>query len=225
MENEIENALERFIRKTRELFATEPELDKRWAGLSPFLVELLADPAVLKASKSWPECVPAEGRAENLLFYEDPDYKFAVNGLTKGVVRQGRPMRIHDHAHIYTLYGVLDGHERVERYERVDDCSRPSYAEIIRTTDLLVGPGQIDLVKPFEIHRETTVGERTVAVIIRSEKSGGFNQGRYNPETNEYYESLGPRQIPTEMLPKRAKMATGFDNRLPLQAVARTDKI
>ena len=119
--------------------------------------------------------------------------------------RQGARARIHDHAHIYTLYGVLDGHERIERYERLDDRSRPGYAEIRKTTDQLVGPGEIDLVKPYEIHTELTVGERTVAVIIRSVKGGGFNQGRYDPETGEYCESLGPRQTPTEMLPARGR--------------------
>ena len=197
------NALDTFITKTRALFAGEPDLDKRWRALAPILAELLADPEVREASSRWPDCVPAEGRAENLLFYEDPDYKFAVNGLTKVAEGYGAQNRIHDHAHIYTLYGVLDGHERIERYERLDDRSRPDYAEIRKTADMEVGPGEIDLVKPYEIHTENTMGERTVAVIIRSEKSGGFNQGRYDPKTNKYWESLGPRQTPTEMLPKR----------------------
>ena len=196
------NALERFVTKTRDLFAEESNPEKRWKELSPILAELLADPEVIEASKRWPDCVPLDGRAENLLFYEDPDYGFAINGLTKGDARQGQRTRIHDHAHIYTLYGVLDGHERIERYERIDDRSRPDYAEIRKSSDVSVGPGEIDLVKPYEIHTEVTVGERTVAIIIRSQKGGGFNQGRYNPETNEYYESLGPRQTPCEMLPK-----------------------
>jgi len=203
MDDNNSNALERFISKTRALFAREPDLEKRWKALSPVLAELLADPEVMAASKSWPDCVPAEGRAENLLFYEDPDYGFAINGLTKGRARQGGRTRIHDHAHIYTLYGVLDGHERIERYERLDDRSKPGYAKIRKTTDQLVAPGEIDLVKPYEIHTEVTVGERTVAVIIRSQKGGDFNQGRYVPEKDEYYESLGPRQTPCEMLPAK----------------------
>ena len=58
---------------------------------------------------------------------------------------------------------------------------------------------------PQAVLLEVTVGERTVAVIIRSQKGGDFNQGRYNPETNEYYESLGPRQTPCEMLPKKER--------------------
>src|SRR3970040_2222916 len=135
--------------------------------------ELLADPEVRAASKRWPDCVPADGRAENLLFYEDPDYGFAINGLTKGDARHGRPERIHD------------------------------YAEIRESSNVLVGPGEIDLVKPYEIHTEITVGERTVAVIIRSQKGGDFNQGRSLPEKNDYYESLGQRKTPCEMLPGR----------------------
>lgn len=197
-----DNALTRFVRETRELFAQEPDPEKRWTQLEPLLAKLLSDPQVVEASKAWPDCVPADGRAENLLFYEDPDFGFAINGLTKGNARQGGAgSRIHDHAHIYTLYGVLDGHERIERYERVDDRSKPDYAEIKKTCDDPVGPGEIDLVRPYEIHRELTVGERTVAVIIRSQKGGGFNQGRYDPETNRYWESLGPRQTPCDMLP------------------------
>jgi predicted metal-dependent enzyme (double-stranded beta helix superfamily) len=198
-----ENALDRFVSKTRELFAREPDLDKRWTALTPILAELLADPEVIEASKHWPDCVPANGRAENLLFYEDPEFGFAINGLVKGDARQGGRARIHDHAHIYTLYGVLDGRERIERYERLDDRSRPDYAEIRKTVDVLVGPGEIDLVKPYEIHTELTVGERTVAVIVRSQKGGSFNQGRYDPETHVYFESLGPFQTPCDMLPKR----------------------
>lgn len=202
-QGQTENALERFVRKTRALFAAESDLDKRWNNLRPILAELLAEPEVIEASKKWPDCVPVDGRAENLLFYVDPDYGFAINGLTKGDARQDRRARIHDHAHIYTLYGVLDGRERVVRYDRLDDRSKPDYAEIRQSSDVLVGPGEIDLVKPYEIHTEITVGERTAAVIIRSQKGGDFNQGRYNPEKNEYYESLGPRQTPCDMLPAR----------------------
>lgn len=202
VETKTQNALDRFISKARDLFAEEQDLEKRWTELTPILAELLADPEVAEAAKHWPETIPIDGRAENLLFYVDPDYGFAINGLHKRMDRSGRTL-IHHHGHIYTLYGVLDGHERIERYARTDDRSRPDYAEIERTVDALVGPGDIDLVRPYEIHAEVAVGERTVAVIVRSQKGGEFNQGRYNPETNAYWESVGPRQTPAEMLPRR----------------------
>jgi hypothetical protein len=203
VEVRTENAMDRFVRKTRELFASEPDLEKRWTALSPILTELLEDPDVIEASRKWPDCEPKDGRAENLLFYEDPDFKFAINGLVSSADRVGGNPRIHHHAHIYTLYGLMDGHQTIERFERLDDGSRPDYAEIRETRSTVCGPGEIDLVPPYEIHREIGIGERTVAIIIRSEKSGGFNQGRFIPETNGYYESLGPRQTPCEMLPGR----------------------
>jgi hypothetical protein len=198
MSVETKNALDRFISRTRELFAEEPEPEARWTALTPILADLLADPEVIRVSKRWPDCVVRENRAENLLFYEDPDYKFSVHGLVTNDPSNARG-RIHDHAHIYTLYGVLDGQQRIERYERIDDRSKPDYAEIRRTTDSECGPGEIDLVRPYEIHCEISVGQRAVAIIIRSEKSGSFNQGRYVPEKNSYYESLGPRQTPIDM--------------------------
>jgi len=102
-----ENAKDRFVRKTRELFARESDLDKRWTALRPILAELLADPEMIEASKKWPDCAPSDGRAENLLFYEDPDFGFAINGLTKGTARQGGSTRVHDHAHIEPLLLLL----------------------------------------------------------------------------------------------------------------------
>lgn len=197
---QTENALDRFVRRTRDLFSEEPDLGERWLALTPILAELLEDSEVQEASKHWPECVVKDGRAENLLFYEDPDYGFVINGLTKSGPAAGVRTRIHDHGHIYTLYGVLDGHERIERYDRTDDRSRPDRAEIKKAADKLVSAGEIDLVRPYEVHAEVTMGDRTVAVIIRSQKSGGV-QGRYDLETFEYFESVGPRQTPTQMLP------------------------
>jgi len=97
---------------------------------------------------------------------------------------------------------VLDGHERVERYERVDDRSEPDHAEIERTVDVVVGPGEIDLVKPFEIHTEVTVGEATIALILRSEPSGSCMQGRYDTETGAYWEGFGPHLVNVDMFPK-----------------------
>jgi predicted metal-dependent enzyme (double-stranded beta helix superfamily) len=199
MTTQTENALERFVAKTRALFAKESDPEKRWTQMDPILAELLSDPEIIAASKKWPDCTLKDGRAENLLFYEDPDFKFVVNGLVVNEAGYGSGNRIHDHAHIYTLYGVLDGNQNIHRYERLDDRSKPDFAEIRPTWESACGPGEIDLVRPYEIHTETSLGERAVAIIIRSEKSGTFNQGRYVPDEKRYYESLGPRQTPIDI--------------------------
>ena len=61
----------------------------------------------------------------------------------------------------------------------------------------------VSSVETDSMHACTRVYPLLLPLIIRSEKSGGFNEGRYNLETSEYYESLGPRQTPTEMFPQR----------------------
>jgi predicted metal-dependent enzyme (double-stranded beta helix superfamily) len=207
MEKEImiktENALDRFIHDAREWFAKEEDLDQRWEGLRPSLAQLIADPEAIKSSASWPDCGRNEtGRGENLIFYEDPDYGFAINGLIKPASSRAPTGGIHDHGHIYTLYGVIDGHETIERYERTDDGTNPDYARIQEASKLRAGPGEIDLVKPYEIHCERNYDERSVAVIIRSQKSGSHLQGRYDLETGKYFQGYGPRQTPAAMFPE-----------------------
>ncbi len=198
---EIETALDRFITSTRDLFSRESDEETRWLKLTPILNDFLSDPSVIEASAHWPANQFTD-RAENLLFYEDPDYGFVVNGLkrevkSKPAVNPAHPTwrGIHDHAHIYTLYGVLAGHEMIERYAPIKEAERTeAYVKIQQTGNFEVAPGTVDLVRPFEIHAERSLGEQTIAIIIRSEKSGGFLQGRYDAETGEYWQGYGPRQ-------------------------------
>jgi len=195
MAAKTESAFGRFIASTRRLFAEEKSVEKRWERLAPLLRDLLADPKVRGQSKRWPECAHKE-RADNLLFYEDPDFGFVVNGLTKNPRTR---TQIHDHAHNWTLYGVLDGTETIERYERLDDKSKPDYAEVRQTSKSRVQPGDVDLVPPYQIHAEESGDERTVAIIVRAEKAGGFLQGRYDPATKKYWQGYGPHQIPYKL--------------------------
>jgi predicted metal-dependent enzyme (double-stranded beta helix superfamily) len=189
------SALQQFIESARKLHAEENDPAKRWQKMTPLLQELLADSSIREQSKSWPTCSQAD-RAQNLLFYEDPNYRFVINGLIKAPRSR---TQIHDHAHNWTLYGVLDGNETIERYERIDDGTKPDYAEIRKTVDVKVGPGKIDLVPPYEIHAEESGDKRTVAIIIRAEKAGSFLQGRYDPATKKYWQGYGPEQIPYEL--------------------------
>lgn len=196
------SAARRFIAAIRQLHADEPDVDRRWEKMGSLLSELLADPGVKAQSEKWPDCdqgglTAPEGaqRAQNLLLYEDPDHGFVINGLVKA---PGTRTSIHDHAHNWTLYGVLDGRETIERYERLDDGSKPDYAEVRKTENAEVEPGKIDLVRPWQIHAEQSGEDRTVAIIVRAEKPGSFLQGRYDPETCKYWQGYGPTQIPFE---------------------------
>jgi predicted metal-dependent enzyme (double-stranded beta helix superfamily) len=191
-----ETAFKKFIGCARQLHAEEENPAKRWEKMTSLLQELLADPSLKEQAKSWPPCSQGGDRAENLIFYEDPEYKFVINGLVKSPKTR---TQVHDHAHNWTLYGVLDGTETIERYERLDDGSKPDYAEVRQTVNVKVGPGKIDLVPPYQVHAEESGEERTVAIIVRAEKAGGFLQGRYDPKNNRYWQGYGPKQIPYEL--------------------------
>ena len=206
----MQTAQERFIREMRELFARETDPDRRWAAVPSLLKELLADPGVRAAQEKWP--VPSQilakepgatRRAGNLLFYEDPDFGFVINGqIHEAGGRQNEPTAAHDHGQNYTAYGLLNGRERIVMFERTDDGSQPDRAEVRKTADYVAGPGDIHLAKPRDIHVELTLGERTAAIIVRGMRDGGPNNlhGRYDLKTGHYSESVGPRQIPADML-------------------------
>lgn len=192
-------ALDEFIKDARAIFSAETREEPRWNALRPALARLLADPAVVEASRKWPDCRFVDNRIDNLLFYEDPDFKFVINALVTSAsgLKGSTTSIIHDHGAIFTLFGVLDGHQQVERYERLDDGSRPDHAELRKTSGSMCGPGDIDLVGPMEIHSDDTMGERSVALIIRSEKSEDIPGGRYLPEKNSCWQGPGPRQLVT----------------------------
>ena len=190
-------ALDRFIRDARTVFSTHAEEEARWNALRPVLAALLSDPDVVEASHSWPDCRFVNNRIENLLFYEDPDYRFVINALVTSAsgLKGATTTLIHDHGPVYTLFGVLDGHQQVQRYERLDDGTRPEHAELRKTFDSMCGPGDIDLVGPHEIHSDDTQGERSVAIIVRSECSENIAAGRYLPEKNTCWQAPGPLQV------------------------------
>jgi hypothetical protein len=101
----------------------------------------------------------------------------------------------------WVLYGVLDGSESFERYERIDDGSRPGHAEL-RLASVTTGTqGKVDLVPPHAIHAEQGDPTRSVAIILRSQRlgEGTILQRGYDPKANTVVERFGPSQVPYEL--------------------------
>ena len=186
-------AFEKFIQGLRAAWAELPDVEARMKKGQRLLEELVNDQSLREASKTWPS---TEGR-KNLLFYEDPDYGFAINGVVRVPGRKGS---IHDHAHSWTAYGLLDGTESLERYRRVDDLSKEGYAKLELESVTEGKPGKVDLVPPFDAHAEQGGPTRSVAVILRSERvSGKVLQGSYSMENNTVRRIDGPMNIPYEI--------------------------
>jgi len=186
--------LEKFVADLRAVWAAETDDGRRMEKAKPLLQKLVMDPTLKADSASWPS---TEGR-KNLLFYVDPDYHFVINGVVRV---PGRTGSIHDHADAWVLYGVLDGTESLERFDRLDDGSRPGYAELKLSSVTTGSQGKVDLVPPRAIHAEQGGPTRSVAVIVRSQKlgEGTVLQHRYDRGANTVVEQYGPTQIPYEL--------------------------
>jgi len=188
-------AAETFVTALRKLYeGGVPELE-RWERCRELLKELIADPEIKAHAQAWPVTGfnPKTDKVSNLLFYEDPDYGFVINGLIKN---PGGSAMIHDHGPAWTIYGVLQGEERIVHYDAIErdgggfDVSE-RHAEICRA-------GDVDVVPPRLIHSEYAGDEKSIAVIVRSQRSGTFEQFRYLEDGSQVV-IRGPDQQPYEL--------------------------
>ena len=182
---------ENFVADLRAIWAAENDNQRRMERAKPLLERLVMDQGLKAHSTLWPS---TEGY-KNLLLYVDPQYHFAINAVVR---TPGRTGRVHDHANAWVLYGVLDGSESLERYERIDDGMRDGHAEL-RLVSVTTGTqGKVDLVPPHAIHAEQGGPTRSVAVIVRSQRlgEGTILQRAYDPATQTVVERFGPTQVP-----------------------------
>jgi len=185
--------LDKFINDLRGIWAADSDNERRMEKAKPLLEQLVTDETLRAHSARWPS---TEGH-KNLLLYVDPQYNFAINAVVRVPGRKGS---VHDHADAWVLYGVLDGSESLERYDRVDDDSRPGYAEVKLASVTTGIQGKVDLVPPHAIHAEQGGPTRSVAIIVRSQRlgQGTVLQRRYDPAAKTVAEQYGPTQVPYE---------------------------
>jgi predicted metal-dependent enzyme (double-stranded beta helix superfamily) len=182
-----------FVDSLRELWSEGLPPEEHWPKVGELMRPLLADGDLQACSESWPVT-----SGTNLLFYEDPDHGFVVNAVVRDAHRTGS---VHDHAHTWTAYGELVGGETISRYARLDDGSRPGHAELRRTGSIDAIPGVVDVVPPWLAHSESSRDKRAVAIIVRSQKLGSFQQNHFDPAANTVALSPGPRPEPYDLQP------------------------
>ena len=181
---------ENFVADLRAIWVAENDNQRRMERAKPLLERLVMDQDLKAHSARWPS---TEGY-KNLLLYVDPQYHFAINAVVR---EPGRSGSVHDHADAWVLYGVLDGSESLERYERIDDGMRDGHAEL-RLVSVTTGTqGTVDLVPPHAIHAEQGGPTRSVAVIVRSQRlgEGTILQRAYDPTAQTVVERFGPTQV------------------------------
>ena len=179
-----------FIENLRSHFSKKYSEAEHWEGVRKILQILCTDEEMRTKSREWPA-----KRGVELELHHDIDYKFFVGAL----IRQPKHRaNVHDHAHTWTIYGVLDGKERTHVYKRLDDGSSMGKAEIKLLAQNEAPTGHVDIVPPWVPHSEWGMGERSVAITVRSQRPGGYAQNRFNLETGETNNNhRGLKLIPT----------------------------
>ena len=168
-------AFARFIDDLRGHFGKGLPEEAHWRGVKDLLAVLVADAEMREASRGW---TAKKGR--EYVLHHDADHGFFVGALVR---EPGHRAFIHDHAHTWTVYGVLDGAEITHVYQRTDDGGTPGKAtlELIDKHD--APTGHVDTIGPWVPHSEWGASERSVAITVRSDRPGGYGQNRYFPET------------------------------------------
>jgi hypothetical protein len=196
-------SVEILISEVRALCAAPLSPGERWTFAADRVRELLADPELREHARSWPispAILGLQGKHANLLFYEDPDYGFVLNGLIK---RADARTTIHDHGRSHTIYGVVFGAEKVARYAvssarplpGADEAGLLSGAVVSATEEVAVGAGHVDYIAPWEVHAEFNGADTTAALILRSQRSGTFVQNIFDAASGTVEQYHGPRQI------------------------------
>jgi len=187
-------AAERFVKEVRAIYAAESDEGVRWSRIRDAMAPLLADAGLKASIRTWPTTVEGKPAVGNLLFYEDPDYGFVLNATVRN---PNIVTSVHDHGDVWTLYGLIEGHETMLRYQRTDGGARDKGpAALTLVGKYALGPGSIDVVPPGMIHQEHAGPAASVAFIVRAKRPGTFPQYYYDPQTGDVTPTSGPKQIP-----------------------------
>jgi len=186
-------SIDRFAAAMRALWREEPSAPVRWQRVKALMPILLEDRELCEAAARWQD-TNGDGyhTVKNLLLYEDPQDGFVINALVKA---EGGTAVPHDHAHTWTAYGVIEGHERVVHYDLVEGDRDGERAVLRVREEIEIGPGYVDVIGPYEAHCEIAEAGRTVAVIVRSQRPGVALHAVFDLATGAVTHRVGPDQV------------------------------
>ena len=137
--------LSQYVEDLRRITREETDDKKILKRVAPLAKKFAATPGLIK--DEYYNCDEEQGVSFHLL-HEEEDHSNAVFMLA-WLPDRGTP------PHNHKTWGVVVGVESEERetwWRRLDDGSKPGYAELERQTENTVGPGQVSGVLPEDIH-------------------------------------------------------------------------
>src|ERR671924_1009386 len=173
----LPNHLKVFIAEVEQVLASTEDRRDTIARLAPSFGALLADPTWLHADFRQ----PVAGKFVQYAIYRAEDASLSVMAM---VVPPGVATPVHDHR-AWGLVGVYQGRQREKVYRRVDDGSRPDFADLQQVAENILSPGDITTLLPPEgdIHMiETISPEPSISIHVLGNDIGCEHRHRYDVE-------------------------------------------
>jgi predicted metal-dependent enzyme (double-stranded beta helix superfamily)/predicted enzyme related to lactoylglutathione lyase len=173
----LPNSLKALISEVEQVVATSEDRRDTIVRLTPSFAALLADPTWLHADFRQ----PVAGKFVQYAIYRAEDASLSVMAM---VVPPGVATPVHDHR-AWGLVGVYQGRQRERVYRRVDDGSRPDFADLQQIAENILSPGDITTLLPPEgdIHMiETISAEPSISIHVLGNDIGCEHRHRYDVE-------------------------------------------
>jgi predicted metal-dependent enzyme (double-stranded beta helix superfamily)/predicted enzyme related to lactoylglutathione lyase len=174
--------VEAFLAEVEQVAAKTEDRRECIERLKPSFAALLADPTWLHADFRH----PVAGKFAQYAIYRADDASLSLMAM---VVPPGVATPVHDHR-AWGLVGVYQGRQREKVYRRVDDGSRPDFAELVQVAENLLSPGDITTLLPpdGDIHMiETISPEPSISIHVLGNDIGCAHRHRYDVERKAVY--------------------------------------
>ncbi len=146
-------SVEQYVKDLQAIVAEETDTDKITDRIKPHAKRLAADRSWFK--DEYRNTDPEQGFGVHLL-HEQGDHELAVFIFAwepkKGV-------GAHNHK-TWAVVAPIEGEEHESNYERLDDGSKPGYAELKKTHEETLYPGGVVVCDPDDIHSVYNSGDK-----------------------------------------------------------------
>ena len=171
--------LDRYIEDLRQITREISNEDEILGRIGPLAQRLAVEKSWLE--EKYYQTNPEQGFGVHLL-HEEPDHTLAVFVVAR---LPGRGAPPHDHGTWAVVAGV-EGAERNIRYRRLDDRSRPDYAELDVKDDFNADAGELVCMKTGGIHAVRNESDRvTLSLHTYGKHVNHTHRSQFDPETRE----------------------------------------
>ena len=149
-----------YVRDIRAVVAEEVEIEAITERIKPLALRLASDPGWFQEKYRYTD--PEQGVGLHLLHEED-NHDLAVFAIAWA---PGRGVEAHNHK-TWAVVSGIEGQEHETNYKRLDDGSKPGFADLVPTKAETLYPGTAVCCLPEDIHSVENNGDK-VAVSLHT---------------------------------------------------------